>query len=162
MHPGNPPYNPPLSSHGKDRFVTTATASDMTVPLIGGHHHFLLRRLHSLTGILFGGYLVVHLIVNASLIQGRQPHDVFQTQVDKIHSLPFLIGVEWLFIYLPILFHGIYGTWITLTAQWNIDRYPYGKNWFYVFQRISAIILIFFIAFHILGMKSIFGSRAGV
>lgn len=137
--------------------MTTATANDLTVPLIGGHHHFLLRRLHSLTGIIFGGYLIVHLIVNASLVQGFAKRDIFQTQVDKIHSLPFLLGVEWVFIFLPILYHALYGLWITFTAKWNIGRYPYEKNWFYVLQRISALILIAFILFHILAMKGLLG-----
>jgi succinate dehydrogenase / fumarate reductase, cytochrome b subunit len=136
--------------------VTSATSGDLTLPLLGGHHHFLLRRLHSLTGIVFGGYLVVHLIVNATLLQGFGSHDVYQTQVNKIHSLPFLILVETLFIYLPILYHGVYGTWITFTAEPNVRRYPYAKNWFYFFQRVSAIVLIFFIAFHVLGMKGLF------
>ena len=132
----------------------TTTATDLTVPLLGGRHHFLLRRLHSLTGIIFGGYLVVHLIVNATLAQGGA---VYQNQVNKIHELPFLWAVEWIFIFLPLLYHTVYGVWITLTGQPNVDRYPYLKNQFYVLQRISAIILIGFIAFHVLGMKGWLG-----
>ena len=107
---------------------------------------------------MFGGYLVVHLIVNATLIQGNKP-DYFQTHVDKIHSIPFLHVVEWVFIFLPILYHAIYGIWITLTGKWNIDHYPFGKNWAYVLQRISALILAAFILFHILGMKGLLGAR---
>jgi len=137
--------------------VSTAIAPDHTLPAVGGSHHFLLRRLHSLTGIVFGGYIIVHLLVNASLIQGMNP-DVYQIQVDKIHSLPFLLGIEWAFIYLPILFHTFYGIWITLTGQPNAPHYPYIKNWFYVWQRISAIVIALFIAFHVLAMKGLFGS----
>jgi succinate dehydrogenase cytochrome b subunit len=130
--------------------VSTATASDLTLPLIGGHHHFLLRRLHSLTGIIFGGYLVVHLIVNATIAQlGR----AYQIQVNKIHDLPLLWALEWGLIYLPILYHTVYGIWITLTAQPNVDRYPYGKNWFYLFQRISAIVIVLFMIFHVFSLK---------
>lgn len=135
--------------------MTTVLAH--SAPRSHASHHFLLRRLHSFTGIIFGGYVLVHLIVNASLIQGQKP-DVFQAQVDKIHSLPFLWAVEWAFIYLPILFHAVYGTWIILGGQWNVDRYPYQKNWYYVLQRISAMILVAFILFHVLGMKALFGS----
>lgn len=136
--------------------MSTATASALTLPAIGGRNHFLLRRLHSLTGIVFGGYIVVHLLVNASLIQGTDP-DVFQTQVDKIHSLPFLLAVEWAFIYLPILFHTFYGIWITATGKPNVTQYPFGKNWFYFWQRVSAIVIAVFIGFHVLGMKGLFG-----
>jgi succinate dehydrogenase / fumarate reductase cytochrome b subunit len=130
--------------------VSTATATDLTVPTLGGRHHFLLRRLHSLTGIVFGGYLVVHLLVNATIAQGR---NVYQTQVDKIHDLPFLPVIEWGFIYLPILYHTVYGVWITLTGQPNVSRYPYEKNWFYVLQRASAVVIVFFMLFHVFALK---------
>jgi succinate dehydrogenase / fumarate reductase cytochrome b subunit len=126
------------------------TAHDATLPLIGGRHHFALRRLHSLTGILFGGYLVVHLLVNATIAQGGI---VYQQQVDKIHSLPFLGVIEWTFIYIPILFHTAYGIWIIFTGQPNVGNYPYAKNIFYVLQRISAIIIVFFMLFHVLALK---------
>ena len=76
-------------------------------------------------------------------------------QVDKIHALPFLIVVESLLIYIPILFHTIYGVWITATGQPNIAHYRYAKNWFYFFQRVSAIIIVLFMIFHVLGMKGL-------
>lgn len=135
--------------------MSTATAPDLTVPLLGGRHHFLLRRLHSLTGIIFGGYLVVHLLVNATI---AQLGDVYQVQVNKIHELPLLWGLEWGLIYLPILYHTVYGIWITLTGQPNAVTYSYKKNWFYVLQRISAIIIVFFMVFHVLSLKyAVFG-----
>jgi succinate dehydrogenase / fumarate reductase cytochrome b subunit len=141
--------------------VSTVTASHRA----SSHTtYFLLRRLHSLTGLVFGGYLVVHLLINATLIEGvRQDGSatVFQQQVDKIHALPFLPLVEWTFIYLPILYHTFYGIWIVATGQPNVDKYRYGKNWFYVLQRVSAMVLVFFIVFHILGMKGFFGGEVG-
>jgi succinate dehydrogenase / fumarate reductase cytochrome b subunit len=137
--------------------TATTTASDLTLPTLGGHRHFLLRRLHSLTGLVFGGYIVIHLLVNATLIQGSSP-DVYQAQVNKIHGLPFLLAIEWAFIFLPIIFHTVYGMWITVTAQPNIGHYPYAKNWFYFWQRVSAMVIAAFIIFHVLGMRGWFGS----
>ncbi len=130
--------------------MSTATATDFTVPLIGGRQHFLLRRLHSLTGLVFGGYLIVHLLVNATIAQGGM---VYQFQVNKIHELPFLPVIEWTFIYLPIIYHTIYGIWITLTGRPNVGSYPYGKNIFYLMQRISAIVIVLFMLFHVLSLK---------
>jgi succinate dehydrogenase / fumarate reductase, cytochrome b subunit len=130
--------------------VSTAPAADLTVPLIGGQYHFLLRRLHSLTGIIFGGYLLVHLLVNATIAQGKMS---YQIQVNKIHDLPFLPVIEWTFIYLPIIYHTIYGIWITFTGRPNVSNYPYGKNVFYLLQRISAFIIVLFILFHVLSFK---------
>lgn len=120
--------------------MSTATAPDYALHDIGGRHYFLLRRLHSLTGLVFGGYLIIHLLVNATLAEGARhagQATVYQQQVDKIHSLPFLSMVEWTLIYLPILYHTFYGIWITATGQPNVDRYGYAKNWFYILQRIA-------------------------
>jgi succinate dehydrogenase / fumarate reductase cytochrome b subunit len=123
---------------------------------------FLLRRLHSLTGLVFGGYLIVHLLVNATLVQGVHPHDVFGKQVDKIHSLPFLTVIEWTFIYLPILYHTIYGVFLVVRPDYNAGHYPYAKNWFYVLQRASAVYLVFFMLFHVLALKyHAFGDNLG-
>jgi succinate dehydrogenase / fumarate reductase, cytochrome b subunit len=130
--------------------VTTAVAPDHTLPLLGGHHHFLLRRLHSLTGLFFGGYLIVHLLVNAAIARGGTE---YQVQVDKIHSLPFLPVIEWTFIYLPIIYHTVYGTWITFTGQPNVGRYPYTQNYLYYAQRVSAFVIVFFGLFHVLSLK---------
>jgi succinate dehydrogenase / fumarate reductase cytochrome b subunit len=130
--------------------MTTATARDLTLPLIGGRYHFLLRRLHSLTGIVFGGYLVVHLIVNATI---AQMGNVYQVQVQKIHDLPFLWALEWGLIYLPILYHTVYGIWIIATGQPNVNRYAYARNVFYTLQRASAIVIVLFMIFHVFSLK---------
>jgi succinate dehydrogenase / fumarate reductase, cytochrome b subunit len=119
-------------------------------PLATRRSEFLLRRVHSLTGIIFGGYLVVHLIVNATLAQAG---DVYQVQVQKIHDLPLLWALEWGFIYLPIIFHTIYGVWIIATGRPNALQYGYAKNWFYLLQRISAVIIVLFLVFHVLSLK---------
>ena len=152
--PASKPFAPP----------SAATAPSYAVSGIGGKHQFLLRRLHSLTGILFGGYVVVHLLVNATLIEGARyagEPTVYQEQVDKIHSLPLLVAIEWTAIYLPLLYHTFYGIYIIATGQPNVGKYGYGKNWAYTMQRASSIILVLFIAFHILGMKGVFGGDVG-
>jgi succinate dehydrogenase/fumarate reductase cytochrome b subunit (b558 family) len=126
--------------------------------------YFLLRRLHSLTGVMFGGYICVHLLINATLIQGPHGHgggkDVFQLQVDKIHSLPFLLAIELSFIFAPIVVHTLYGIYIMVNGKPNVGNYSYVKNWFYVMQRVTAVILIGFIVFHVGGMFGWFGDNA--
>ena len=138
--------------------MSTAVASSVSVS--SSSLPFLLRRLHSLTGILFGSYLVIHLLINATLIE-RVRHAgapaVFAEQVAKIHSLPFLLAIEWTMIYLPIIFHAIYGIWIALAGQPNSINYPYRSNWYYLMQRLSSIIIVLFMLFHILGFKGTFG-----
>ena len=54
---------------------------------------------------------------------------------------------------MPIIFHTIYGFYITFTAQPNPTAYPYAKNIFYTLQRISAIIIVLFMFFHVFSLK---------
>jgi succinate dehydrogenase / fumarate reductase, cytochrome b subunit len=119
-------------------------------------NHFLFRRLHSLTGIAFGLYLFLHLGINASLAEGARTDGaptVFQEQVDKIHKLPFLTFIEIFTLYLPLAYHTFYGFYIIYTGQANVGRYGYTRNWLYVLQRVTALIIFFFAAFHIFTMQ---------
>ena len=142
----------------------SAHSSGTPQPGLLARNHFLLRRLHSLTGIIFGMYLFVHLGVNATIAEGsRHAGDpsVFQQQVDQIHRLPFLLGVEIAMIFLPLAYHTIYGIYIVFSGQWNIGNYGYTRNWLYVFQRITAMVILFFALFHILSMRGFFPGEIG-
>lgn len=114
-------------------------------------HEFLLRRLHSLSGLVpVGAYMVVHLTVNASIWNGVA---TFQDAVHRIHSLGRLLPlVEWTFIFLPILFHAIYGIVIIRESQPNSGAYPYVGNIRYTLQRASGIIAFLFIGWHVFHM----------
>ena len=141
-----------------------ANAPNYAVKGIGGKYQFQLRRLHSLTGIIFGGYVVVHLLVNATLVEGARyagEPTVYQLQVDAIHSLPLLVAIEWFAIYLPLLYHTVYGIYIGVTGQPNAVRYGYGKNWAYTMQRLSSYVLVGFVLFHVLAFKGVFGGEIG-
>ncbi len=111
-------------------------------------HEFLIRRLHSLSGLIpVGAYMTVHLLVNSSLLNGAGS---FQHNVNQIHSLGKMLPlVEWLFIFLPILFHAIVGVWIIRTGKPNQARYPYLSNWRYSLQRWTGVIAVIFIFFHV-------------
>ena len=47
--------------------------------------------------------------------------------MDQIHSLgpTTLLLVEWSFIFLPILFHGLVGLVIVIRGERNVVNYPY-------------------------------------
>ena len=110
-------------------------------------HEFLIRRLHSLSGLVpVGAYMCVHLLTNASLLAGV---DTFQSNVNMIHSIPFLPLIEWLFIFGPILFHAIVGIWIARTGRSNSSQYAYTANRRYSLQRMTGYIAIIFIFTHV-------------
>ena len=112
-----------------------------------GYTHFWLRRLHSLLGLVFGGYVTVHLIVNFS---GFWPK-AYQQNVDKIHSLePMLPVIEIAAIFAPLLFHIIYGIYIANAGvKFNTTKYNYGGNVRYFLQRITAYVLLAFLIYHV-------------
>jgi succinate dehydrogenase / fumarate reductase cytochrome b subunit len=132
-------------------------ASNSAGTFVPNLRHFGARRLHSLTGLIFGGYLIVHLIVNATLLHGGR---AFQVQVDKLESVPLVRVVEWVLIYLPSLYHTAYGTVITVAGRPNVQRYVYMKNWLCLLQRISGVVIAAFLVFHVLSLRfGFFGSR---
>ncbi len=112
---------------------------------------FLLRKLHQLTGIVpLGVFFLVHMYTNSTAMSGAE---VFNDHVRDIHHMPYLIFVEIFGIFLPLLFHSIYGIWISAESKPNALSYSYGRNWFYVFQRVTGIFLFFFIFFHVLNLR---------
>lgn len=114
-------------------------------------HEFLIRRLHSLTGLIpVGAYMCIHLATNASILAGPA---TFQDNVDRIHSLgPALPFVEWTFILLPIIFHAVVGVAIIRSGLPNTGSYPYPTNVRYTLQRATAWIALFFIGWHVFHM----------
>ena len=102
----------------------------------------MIRRLHSLSGLIpVGAYMVVHLVTNATVLNGP---GTFQGNVYKIHSLGNMLPlVEWTFIFIPILFHAIVGIWIVAGMNPNTSHYPYAANRRYTMQRITGMIAFF-------------------
>ncbi len=57
--------------------------------------------------------------------------------------------LEWVFIFLPILYHGLYGLWIWLRGKSNVVYYPWAGNWMYTAQRWTGLIAILYIGQHV-------------
>ncbi|MBN2291270.1 MAG: succinate dehydrogenase cytochrome b558 subunit [Pirellulales bacterium] len=121
-----------------------------------GRHEFVIRRLHSLTGLVpIGGYLIFHLATNAAIIDGP---DAYQHRADQIHKLgeTTILFLEWSLIFLPILFHGVVGVLIVTRGKRNVIQYPYVENWRYTLQRWTGVIAFVFILWHVFHMHGWF------
>ncbi len=102
---------------------------------------FYLRRLHGVTGIFpIGYFLLFH------LKEG-------QTFAEK----GFIVSL--IFLWLPLLYHSLYGLFITYEGGMNVCCYSYVRNYMYFLQRLTGIMLIIFLSIHIYVMK--FGSYDG-
>ena len=112
---------------------------------------FLLRKLHQLTGIVpLGMFYFVHLWTNSAALNGAK---VFDDHVQDIHNFPYLLLIETFGIFVPLLFHSVYGILISAEAKPNVLNYGMARNWFYVLQRATGIFLFFFLLFHILNFR---------
>lgn len=112
-------------------------------------HHFLLRRLHSLTGIVpVGVFVIFHLFTNAQIA-----FSTFEHEVGWIHSLPALLFLEVFGLWLPIGFHAALGIVYIFTGKRNTRAYPYGDNWRYALQRWTAWVSLAFIFFHVATLR---------
>jgi succinate dehydrogenase/fumarate reductase cytochrome b subunit (b558 family) len=112
---------------------------------------FLLRKLHQITGIVpLGIFFFVHMFTNSKAMNGEAS---FEKAVKDIHEIPYLLFLEIFGIFLPLLFHSIYGVIISAEARPNVGNYNYGRNWFYILQRATGIFLFVFILFHVLNLR---------
>jgi succinate dehydrogenase / fumarate reductase cytochrome b subunit len=107
---------------------------------------FLLRRLHSLSGVVpIGAFLLEHFVSNAEAFKGP---NAYGKQVEFLNSLPAVFLLELLFIWIPILYHGLYGIYLWYRGETNVGDYPWAGNWLYVAQRWTGILALLFMAQH--------------
>jgi len=114
---------------------------------LDNNREFLMRRLHSLLGIIpIGLFLTQHLIVNHFATQGEE---AFNTASHFMANLPFVIFLEIFVIYLPLMYHAFYGLYIAFTAKNNPGHYSYMRNMLFIAQRYTGVFLVVFIAWHV-------------
>jgi len=139
-----------------------STASPIESPPVAAHrgvaplragegYSFVLRRLHSLSGIVpIGAFLIEHLISNSESMRGVP---AYNDQVKFLTSLPFVHVLEWVFIFIPLLYHALYGVYIWYRGDSNVGDYPWTGNWLYTAQRWTGIITLIYIAYHVTDMR---------
>ena len=126
-----------------------AAAADSTA-LQYGSRSFILRRLHSLSGVVpVGGFLVFHLFENLAALRGPAAYDAMVQDVNSLLPRPYFFGLELFGILLPLAFHAFYGVYLAATGQPNVGRYAYGANWLYVLQRVSGFVALVYILVHV-------------
>ena len=115
-------------------------------------YSFWLRRLHSLTGIIpIGAFLFEHILIsNATAIGGPA---AYARQVRFLAGLPLVFVLELVFIWLPILFHALYGIYIWYRGETNVGDYPWTGNWMYTTQRWTGIVAFAYIVWHTWTMR---------
>jgi len=143
---------------------TTSTGPAAPIPATGSsgnvrprsffeRNHFWLRRLHSLTGIVpVGGFLIYHFYENAAILQPGSTTDKINSYAEMaVHArgLYLFLFLEVGIIFLPLLYHALYGLFIMSYTRVNTQNYTYARNRLFTWQRITGVITLLFIFYHL-------------
>lgn len=108
---------------------------------------FYSRKLHSLLGVIpLGFFLVEHMLTNYEAFSGGK--EGFIEQVLWLNSLPLVLVLEIIGIWIPLLYHGVYGLYIAFQARHNVSNHSYFRNFMFLLQRITGVITIIFVVWH--------------
>lgn len=114
---------------------------------MAANREFFNRRLHSLLGVIpVGVFLFVHLTVNYQATKGVE---AYNKAAEFMGNLPYVLFLEIFIIFLPLLFHAIYGIYIAFTAKNNVHRYGWFRNWMFLLQRLTGIITLIYVVWHV-------------
>jgi succinate dehydrogenase / fumarate reductase cytochrome b subunit len=113
-------------------------------------NYFWIRRLHSLSGLVpIGAFVLVHLFTNA---YSWRP-EAFNEHVKALNETPLVNFIEYFGIIAPIAFHAILGTWMAIRMDVNQPQYSNFRNWMYFLQRVSGVVVLAFIVFHLIHFR---------
>jgi succinate dehydrogenase / fumarate reductase cytochrome b subunit len=136
-----------------------STSSDTTSLLPSS---FIRKRLHSLTGVFLVLFLFFHLLTNSqAALFFSDDGKGFIHDVNFIHALPYLIVIELFLLGVPFLIHMYYGVLYLWTASYQTDKsdtapyLPYARNRAYMWQRVTAWLLLVAVAVHVVQMRMV-------
>ena len=129
--------------------------NEAAAPSFLERNEFLLRRLHSLSGLIpVGAYMVVHLLTNASVLDS--PAAFQRNGLSRFTAWAGAAGVEWVFIFIPLLFHAIFGVLIIRGGCRTAAPTSTRSNVRYTLQRATGMIAFVFIVWHVFHMHGWF------
>ncbi|WP_219835924.1 succinate dehydrogenase cytochrome b558 subunit [Paenibacillus sp. R14(2021)] len=109
---------------------------------------YLSRKIHSLLGVIpLGLFIIEHMATNFSAVEGGPQG--FKDTVLVLNALPLVPILELFGIWLPLLFHGVYGLYVAYQSNINTGRFKYGRNWAFTMQRITGVITFIFVFWHL-------------
>jgi len=119
----------------------------MAVAASNSRISYILDKLQSLSGIVpIGAFLAEHIWSNSyALVSPAKYNDVSR----ELQQVPWRIFVETAVLWLPLLFHSLYGFYIWWKGKSNITSHPWMSNWMYTLQRWTGLIAFAFIAWHL-------------
>jgi succinate dehydrogenase / fumarate reductase cytochrome b subunit len=108
---------------------------------------YLPRKLHSLLGVVpLCLFMIEHALTNFSIVE-KGPEG-FRAAVAFLKALPVLPVLEVVLILLPLLYHAGYGIYMAFQSGYKTSM-NYGRNWAFIWQRITGLITVVFVVWHL-------------
>jgi len=120
--------------------------------------HVCPRHYLAWSGFALGGFLVLHLAMNTLGLWPAQ----FQAAVNRNHALGFALPVlEVGLVFLPLAVHLAFGlrTLRREGLRFGVEKHHHDSDLRQWFQRVSALILLALIAFHVITLHRRLGGR---
>jgi succinate dehydrogenase / fumarate reductase cytochrome b subunit len=95
-------------------------------------------------------FLLEHFVSNAFATNGPW---AYSEQVKFLTGLPFVTVLEVVGIYIPLLYHSLYGFYIWWGGKSNVSEYPWAGNFMYSAQRWTGLIAFLYIGWHTYTMR---------
>jgi succinate dehydrogenase / fumarate reductase cytochrome b subunit len=119
----------------------------MPVAALDSRTSYILDKLQSLSGVIpIGAFLAEHFWSNSYALVSIGKYNQVS---EELQQIPWRIIVETCVLFIPILFHGLYGIYIWWKGKSNALGHPWMANWLYVLQRWTGIIAFIFIGWHL-------------
>jgi succinate dehydrogenase / fumarate reductase cytochrome b subunit len=110
---------------------------------------YLARKLFEITGFLpIGAFLLEHFYSNFKAV-GHGGAERFDAVVVDLQTNPLVLLAEVGVVALPLLYHAGYGLFVAKSARPNNGQYGFWRNWTYLLQRVSGVVLILYIGYHV-------------
>lgn len=125
------------------------TCTSMLINTIDKIPYIVLKRIHSITGIVFiGGFVITHFINNTIAYNPKKLNELSKS----IHKNPLFPIVEILGIYIPLTTHIIIGLILLQKGKFN-PQLKTETNYRYFLQRLSAYIILKTLLFHLITIR---------
>jgi succinate dehydrogenase / fumarate reductase, cytochrome b subunit len=115
-------------------------------------HRYCPRRIHAILGVAVGVFLIAHLAV---AVTGLWPAQ-YERFVHQIHRFsPALPVLELALVFIPLVVQVGYGLrmLVKVGLAYHTDKQSRGGDLRFFLQRLSAIVLLLFIGFHVATMN---------
>jgi succinate dehydrogenase/fumarate reductase cytochrome b subunit (b558 family) len=115
------------------------------------------RRYLAITGFMLGVFLIFHLALNLLALWPKE----FQSMASLDHSQVLLRIMEIGLIFIPLMIHLALGlrTLQRERLRFGVEKHHHGSDLRQWLQRVTAVILLFFVFFHLITLHRWFGGR---